>query len=59
VLTLKAAGMLDVDAVEIVRPGVLRIEGDRIAGRQSPPHAAGRLHDHPQRQGQIKAEIAC
>jgi len=32
VLTLLAAGLLDVDAGEIVRPGVLRIEGDRIAG---------------------------
>ena len=31
-LTLKAAGLLDVDAGEIVRPGVLRIEGDRIVG---------------------------
>ncbi|HME49895.1 amidohydrolase family protein [Mycobacterium sp.] len=31
-LTLLAAGLLDVDAGEIVRPGVLRIEGDRIAG---------------------------
>ena len=32
VLTLKAAGLLDVDAGEIVRPGVLRIEGERIIG---------------------------
>jgi imidazolonepropionase-like amidohydrolase len=32
VLTLKAAELLDVDAGEIIRPGVLRIEGDRIAG---------------------------
>lgn len=31
-LTLKAAGLLDVDAGEIVRPGVLRISDDRIAG---------------------------
>jgi imidazolonepropionase-like amidohydrolase len=31
VLTLKAAGLLDVDAGEIVRPGILRIDGDRIA----------------------------
>jgi hypothetical protein len=59
VLTLKAAGMLELDAVEIVRPGVLRIEGDRIASRPRPLHAAGRLHDRPQRRGQIKAEIAC
>lgn len=31
-LTLKAAGLLDVDAGKIVRPGIVRIEGDRIAG---------------------------
>ena len=31
-LTLKAAGLVDIDAGEIVRPGILRIEGDRIAG---------------------------
>ncbi|HYB81393.1 MAG TPA: amidohydrolase family protein, partial [Mycobacterium sp.] len=31
-LTLKAAGLLDVDTGEILRPGILRIEGDRIAG---------------------------
>jgi imidazolonepropionase-like amidohydrolase len=31
VLTLKAAGLLDVDAGEIVEPGILRIDGDRIA----------------------------
>ncbi|HEY5855277.1 MAG TPA: amidohydrolase family protein [Aldersonia sp.] len=29
-LTLKAAGLLDVDAGEIVRPGVLKVDGDRI-----------------------------
>ena len=32
VLTLKAAGLLDVDAGEIVSPGILRIDGDRIVG---------------------------
>jgi imidazolonepropionase-like amidohydrolase len=32
VLTLKAAGLLDLDAGEITRPGLLRIDGDRIAG---------------------------
>jgi len=37
VLTLKAAGLLDLDAGEIVRPGILRIEGDRIAGAGGPP----------------------
>ena len=31
-LTLKAAGLLDVDAGEIVRPGIVRIEDDRIVG---------------------------
>ncbi|MGW0040174.1 amidohydrolase family protein [Rhodococcus sp. NPDC003348] len=31
-LTLKAAGYLDVDSGEIVRPGILRIEDDRIVG---------------------------
>ena len=31
-LTLKAAGLLDVDAGEIVRPGILRTDGDRIVG---------------------------
>jgi imidazolonepropionase-like amidohydrolase len=32
VLTLKAAGLLDVDTGEIVRPGVLRVAEDRIVG---------------------------
>lgn len=36
-LTVKAAGLLDVDAGEIVRPGVLRIDQDRIAGVGGPP----------------------
>ena len=31
-LTLKAAGLLDVDGGEIVSPGILRVEGDRIVG---------------------------
>ncbi len=31
-LTLKAAGLLDLDSGEIIRPGILRIDGDRIAG---------------------------
>ncbi|MBV9090955.1 MAG: amidohydrolase family protein [Mycobacteriaceae bacterium] len=35
--TLKAAGLLDVDSGEIIRPGVLRVEGDRIAGVGGPP----------------------
>jgi imidazolonepropionase-like amidohydrolase len=37
VLTLKAAGLVDLDAGEIVRPGVLRIEGERITGAGGPP----------------------
>lgn len=35
-LTLKAAGLLDVDSGEIIRPGILRIEGDRIVGVGGP-----------------------
>ncbi|WP_280416952.1 metal-dependent hydrolase family protein [Nocardia carnea] len=31
-VTLRAAGLLDVDSGEIVRPGILRVEGDRIVG---------------------------
>ena len=31
-LTLKAAGLVDLDAGEIVRPGRLRIDGELIAG---------------------------
>ncbi|MGW6421578.1 metal-dependent hydrolase family protein [Nocardia sp. NPDC055053] len=30
--TLRAAGLLDVDTGEIVRPGILRVEDDRITG---------------------------
>jgi len=36
VLTLKAAGLLDVDAGEIVRPGIVRVDGDRIVGVGGP-----------------------
>jgi imidazolonepropionase-like amidohydrolase len=32
VLTLKAAGLLDLDAGEILSPGTLRIDGDQIVG---------------------------
>jgi imidazolonepropionase-like amidohydrolase len=32
VLTLKAAGLVDLDAGEIVRPGIVRIDGELIAG---------------------------
>ena len=31
-LTLKAAGLLDVDAGAIIRPGIVRVEDDRIVG---------------------------
>ena len=31
-MTLKAAGLLDVDAGEIVEPGIVRVDGDRIVG---------------------------
>ncbi|UGQ12805.1 amidohydrolase family protein [Yinghuangia sp. ASG 101] len=30
--TLKAAGLLDIDKGEVVRPGILKIQGDRIVG---------------------------
>ncbi len=36
-LTLKAAGYLDVDAGEIIRPAILRIDGDRIVGVDGAP----------------------
>jgi hypothetical protein len=36
VLTLKAAGLVDIDAGSIVRPGILRIDGDRIAAVGGP-----------------------
>jgi imidazolonepropionase-like amidohydrolase len=35
-VTLKAAGLLDVDTGEIVRPGILRVEHDRIVGVGGP-----------------------
>ena len=42
-LTLKAAGLVDVDAGEIVRPGIVRIEEDRIVGIGGEP--AGEVID--------------
>ena len=36
-LTLKAAGLVDVDEGEIVKPGILRITDDRIAAIGGPP----------------------
>jgi len=32
VITLKAAGLLDVDSGKIVRPGIIRVDGDKIVG---------------------------
>lgn len=31
-ITLEAAGLLDVDSGQIVRPGIIRVEGDKIVG---------------------------
>ncbi len=39
-LTLKAAGLLDVDAGEIVSPGILRVDEDRIVGVGRAPQGA-------------------
>jgi imidazolonepropionase-like amidohydrolase len=36
-VTLRAAGLLDVDTGEVIRPGILRVDGDRIAGVGGPP----------------------
>ncbi|WP_280463372.1 metal-dependent hydrolase family protein [Nocardia carnea] len=38
-VTLRAAGLLDVDSGEIVRPGILRVEGDRIVGVGGEPES--------------------
>ncbi|WP_067887909.1 metal-dependent hydrolase family protein [Nocardia vaccinii] len=35
-LTLQAAGLLDIDTGEIIRPGVVHVEGDRIVGLGGP-----------------------
>ncbi|MFE6861985.1 amidohydrolase family protein [Nocardia sp. NPDC057668] len=35
-LTLKAAGLLDIDTGEIIRPGLLHIDGERITGVGGP-----------------------
>jgi imidazolonepropionase-like amidohydrolase len=37
VITLKAAGLVDIDAGEVVRPGIVRIDGDRIIGLGGAP----------------------
>ena len=45
-LTLKAAGLLDIDAGEILRPGILHIEGNRIVGvGGSPSDSDGEVLD--------------
>ena len=46
-MTLKAGGLLDVDAGKIVRPGILRIEDDRIVGvgDSGPKDSDGELVD--------------
>lgn len=36
-LTLKAAGYVDVEAGEIVRPGIVKVDGDRIVGLGGAP----------------------
>jgi imidazolonepropionase-like amidohydrolase len=35
-ITLKAAGLLDVDTGDIVRPGILKVDGERIVGIGGP-----------------------
>lgn len=35
-LTLQAAGLLDIDTGEIIRPGVVHVDGDRIVGLGGP-----------------------
>jgi imidazolonepropionase-like amidohydrolase len=45
VVTLKAAGLLDLDAGEIVRPGIVRIEGERIAGVGGQPRQGDEVLD--------------
>jgi hypothetical protein len=48
VTTLRAAGLLDVDAGEIVRPGIIRIEGERIAGIGGPvSDGSAAVIEHP------------
>ena len=43
-LTINAAGLVDVDAGELITPGVLRIEGDRIVGVGPSDSEIGRAH---------------
>jgi hypothetical protein len=45
VLTLKAAGLVDIDAGEVVRPGILRIDGDLIAAVGGPVPASDEVID--------------
>jgi len=43
--TLKAAGLLDVDTGVITRPGILRVEGDRITRIGGPASGTGEVLD--------------
>ena len=43
--TLKAAGLLDVDTGVITRPGILRVEGDRITQIGGPASGTGEVLD--------------
>ena len=36
-LTLKAAGYVDVDAGEVIRPGIIKIDNGRIVGMGGEP----------------------
>ena len=44
-LTLRAAGLVDVEAGEIVRPGIVRVEDDRIVGIGGDAHSEGEIID--------------
>ena len=52
-LTLKAAGYVDVEAGEIVRPGIVKVDGDRIVGIGGEPGAqrAAGIADRTQHPG--------
>jgi imidazolonepropionase-like amidohydrolase len=39
VLTLRAAGLLDIDSGEIVKPGILHIDDNRIVGVGARPNS--------------------
>lgn len=44
-MTLRAAGLLDVDTGEIIRPGVITVDGDRIVGTGRQPVEQGEVID--------------